>query len=288
MQQASSSSRNTSLKRGVGRALTYATVGAWSLFTVFFVVWIVIASLKKTRDLFSEPWSLPSNPVWGNYVKTWVSSHFGDYFLNSLWVVSISVFMLLVVCVPAAYVLARARFRGREALANFFILGMGVPIPLLFVPLVVIMTTLRMGDSLSGLSVVYVALSVPFTIYVLMGFFASLPGEIESAAIIDGCSDFQTFWHVMMPLAMPGIATVAILNFVGLWNEYQLSLVLINSPENRTLSLGIYSLISSMQYSGGDWPGLFAGITIVMVPTIIMFVAMSERMISGITMGGVK
>lgn len=275
-------------RRVWGRLLTYATVSSWSLFTVFFVVWIVFASLKKTRELFSDPWSPPFSPAFGNYVKTWVSSHFGEYFLNSLLVVSVSVILLLVVCVPAAYVLARARFRGREALSNFFILGMGVPIPLLFVPLVVIMTSLRLGDSLSGLSLVYIALSVPFTIYVLLGFFSSLPSEIESAAIIDGCSDFQTFWYVMMPLAMPGIATVAILNFVGLWNEYQLSLVLINSPENRTLSLGIYSLISSMQYSGGDWAGLFAGITIVMVPTILMFVVMSERMISGITMGGVK
>jgi ABC-type glycerol-3-phosphate transport system permease component len=288
MVQHSIASPISAVKRRLGRTLTYAIVGAWSLLTVFFVVWIIFASLKKTRDLFSEPWSLPVNPVWGNYVKTWVSSHFGDYFLNSIAVVSVSVFLLLLVCVPAAYVLARARFRGRATIANFFILGMGVPIPLLFVPLVVIMTSMRLGDSLSGLTLVYVALSIPFSIFVLMGFFASLPSEIESAAIIDGCSDFQTFWHVMMPLAMPGIATVAILNFVALWNEYQISLVLINSPENRTLSLGIYSLISSMQYSGGDWPGLFAGITIVMVPTIIMFVAMSERMISGITMGGVK
>jgi len=272
----------------LGRSLAYAIVGSWSLFTVFFVVWIVFASLKKTRDLFSDPWSPPLHPAFGNYVKTWVSSHFGDYLLNSIVVVSISVILLLIVSVPAAYVLARAKFRGRNWLVNFFVFGMGVPIPLLFVPLVLIMTTLRLGDTLSGLSLVYIALSIPFSIYVLMGFFSSLPSEIESAAIIDGCSDFQTFWHVMMPLAMPGIATVAILNFVGLWNEYQLSMVLINSPENRTLSLGIYSLISSMQYSGGDWAGLFAGVAIVMVPTIIMFIVMSERMISGITMGGVK
>jgi ABC-type glycerol-3-phosphate transport system permease component len=105
---------------------------------------------------------------------------------------------------------------------------------------------------------------------------------------MDGCSDVQTFWHVMLPLASPGIATVSILNFVGLWNEYQISLVLINSQENRTLSLGIYSLITSMQYSGGDWPGLFAGVTIVMLPTIALFILLSEKMISGITMGSLK
>ena len=169
-----------------------------------------------------------------------------------------------------------------------FIFGMGIPIPLLFIPLVVMLSEIGLIDTLTGLTLVYLSVSLPFTIYVLQGFFSSLPSDLESAAVIDGCSDWQVFWHVMLPLAAPGAATVAILNFVGLWNEYQISLVLINAQENRTLSLGIYSLITSMQYSGGNWPGLFAGVTIVMVPTILIYVFLSDRMISGITMGGVK
>ena len=269
-------------------ALGYLIVGGWSASSAFLVLWVVLASLKTNRDLFGKPWSLPANPAFGNYVKVWEANHFDVYFLNSFVVVSLSVIVLLVVAVPAAYVLCRGRFSGRKAILNFFIFGMGVPAPLLFIPLVVIMTKLHLADTLTGLGIVYVALSLPFTIYVLQGFFSSLPSELESAAIIDGCSDWQVFWHVMAPLAMPGAATVAILNFVGLWNEYQLSLVLINSPQNRTLSLGIYSLITSMQYSGGNWPGLFAGVTIVMIPTIALYVLLSERMISGITMGGIK
>lgn len=272
----------------LGRIVSYMIVAGWSFTAVFFVVWIVAASLKTNLQLFREPWSLPMDPVWGNYVKTWVSNRFGDYFLNSTLTVLTSVFGILLVSVPAAYVLARAKFKGRSALSSFFAFGMGIPYPLLFVPIFVIMNTMRLGDSLTGLTLAYVALSIPFSIYVLEGFFASLPGELENAAIIDGCSDFQVFRHVMMPLATPGIATVAILNFVGLWNEYQWSLVLLNSPENRTLSLGLYSLITSMQYSGGDWVALFAGVTIVMLPTVILFAVLSEKMISGITMGGVK
>lgn len=274
--------------RGIKRGLSYLVVGGWALFSVFFVVWVVLASLKRNRELFGSPLSIPTSPQWGNFVKTWVNNRFGDYFLNSLLVTSVSVVAILIVAVPAAYVLSRGRFRGRAALSSFFAFGMGVPFPLLFVPLFVMMASMRLADTLTGLTIVYVALSIPFTIYVLEGFFSSLPSELESAAVIDGCSDVQVFRHVMLPLAMPGVATVAILNFVGLWNEYQLSLVLINSPENRTLSLGIYSLITSMQYSGGDWASLFAGVTIVMVPTLILFVILSEKMISGITMGGVK
>jgi N-acetylglucosamine transport system permease protein len=280
--------KSPAIPRVLKNAAGYIIVGGWSAFSLFFVVWVVLASLKSTRNLFGNPWSVPLNPAFGNYVKTWFVSRFGEYFLNSLLVVSISVLALLVVSAPAAYVLSRGKFRGRDAISNFIVFGMGVPIPLLFVPLVVLVSALHVVDTLTGLGLIYVSLSVPFTVYVLQGFFSSLPSELESAAVIDGCSDWQIFWHVMLPLARPGLATVAILNFVGLWNEYQLSLVLINTPEKRTLSLGIYSLITSMKYTGGDWPGLFAGVTIVMIPTIILFVFLSERMISGITMGGVK
>jgi N-acetylglucosamine transport system permease protein len=280
--------KSPAIPRALKNAAGYIIVGGWSAFSLFFVVWVVLASLKSTRNLFGNPWSVPLNPAFGNYVKTWFVSRFGEYFLNSLLVVSLSVLALLVVSAPAAYVLSRGKFRGRDAISNFIVFGMGVPIPLLFVPLVVLVSALHVVDTLTGLGLIYVSLSVPFTVYVLQGFFSSLPSELESAAVIDGCSDWQIFWHVMLPLARPGLANVAILNFVGLWNEYQLSLVLINTPEKRTLSLGIYSLITSMKYTGGDWPGLFAGVTIVMIPTIILFVFLSERMISGITMGGVK
>lgn len=276
------------LRRSWKKGLAYLIVGGWSLFAVVLVVWIIIASLKTTRGLFGSPWTPPATPLFSNYVKVWFANRFDDYFLNSILVVSASVVVLLLVAVPAAYVLSRGKFLGRGAILNFFIFGMGVPVPLLFIPLVVFTTELGIIDTLMGLSVVYVSVSLPFTIYVLQGFFSSLPSELESAAIIDGCSDWQVFRYVMLPLAAPGAATVAILNFVALWNEYQLSLILISSPENRTLSLGLYSLITSMQYSGGNWPGLFAGVTMVMLPTIALYIFLSERMISGITMGGVK
>ncbi|MDI9350264.1 MAG: carbohydrate ABC transporter permease [Candidatus Symbiobacter sp.] len=276
-------------RRSLGfRILAYGCVGIWSASSVFFVLWVILASFKQNRELFGDPWSLPSQWQTANYVKAWLSSHLDSYFVNSLVVVSVSVLALLAVATPAAYVLARGNFRGREAIANFIAFGLGVPIPLLFVPIVYITTMLRLGDSLTGLTIIYVALSIPFTVYVLQGFFASIPSEFEQAARVDGCSQFQTFRLVVLPMAMPGVITAGILNFVGLWNEYQLSLVMINSSENRTLSLGIYALITSMQYSGGDWVGLFAGVTIVMLPTLLLFVILSEKMIGGMTMGGIK
>jgi ABC-type glycerol-3-phosphate transport system permease component len=149
------------------------------------------------------------------------------------------------------------------------------------------MSSLSLVNTMQGLIVVYVSLSIPFTVYMLTGFFATLPTELEESAIIDGCSDFQVFRHVMLPLAAPGILTAAIFNFIGLWNEFELALIFINEPSKRPLSLGLYSMKNSMQYTG-DWVGLFAGVVIVMVPTIGLYILLSERMITGITMGAVK
>jgi ABC-type glycerol-3-phosphate transport system permease component len=168
-----------------------------------------------------------------------------------------------------------------------FIAGIGIPVPLLFIPLFVIMTAFKINNTLTGLGVLFIALSLPFTVYMLTGFFGSLPMELEEAAIIDGASDFQVFFRVMLPLGLPGLITAAIFNFIGLWNEYQLALVFLNDPNKSTLSLGLYSLSNGMQYTG-DWVGLLAGVVIVMVPTIILYIILSEKMISGITMGAVK
>lgn len=270
-----------------GRALTYLILLGWSFFTIFALSWIVLASFKTSREIFREPFKLPAEIQWENYVNAWNSVRLGDYFFNSVIIVAISLVILLAVSAPAAYALSRFKFRGVGILTTIYILGIGIPYPLLFIPLFGLLTALRVINTLPGLILVYVSLSIPFTVFLLTGFFATLPRELEEASLIDGCSNWQTFRLVMLPLAAPGLLTAAIFNGIGLWNEYQLALVFINNPDNRTLSLGLYAMQNAMQYTG-DWPGLFAGVVIVMIPTIILFIILSERMISGITMGAVK
>ena len=265
----------------------HVVLGAWSLFTVCAIAWIILSSLKTTRELFQSTWALPSKLQFGNYVKAWATVQMSRYFFNSVLIVGISVVLILAVSAPAAYVLSRVRFRGNQLLTLLFTAGIGIPTPLLFIPLFVIMAALHLVNTIPGLILVYVSLSIPFTVYMLTGFFSSLPSELEEAGIIDGCSDYQVFWHVMLPLASPGLITAAIFNFIGLWNEYQLALVIVSNPKIRTLSLGLYALQNAMQFTG-DWVGLFAAVVIVMVPTIILYIFLSEKIISGITMGAVK
>jgi N-acetylglucosamine transport system permease protein len=281
-----------SMRRGRRKKLlmqtpAYLILGLYSFFTIFVLGWVLISSFKTNQEIFRKVFYLPE--IWQtiNYVKAWNAANFALYFKNSIIVTFISVVAILVVSAPAAYVLSRFEFKGRNFFSMTFIAGMGIPYSLVLIPLYVMMTRLGLINSLKGLIVVYTSLSIPFTVYILTGFFASLPKELEEAAVMDGCSDFQVFQHVMLPLASPGLITAAIFNGISLWNEYQLVLVFVGDGAKRTLSLGLYSLQNAMQYTG-DWVGLFAGVSIIMVPTIILFIFLSEKMISGITMGAIK
>ncbi|GIV80652.1 MAG: sugar ABC transporter permease [Anaerolineae bacterium] len=275
------------LLRFVRQIPSYLVLLAWCGFTVFAIGWIAMSSFKTNRQLFQEPLKLPPQLRFENYSTAWNAVDMGRYFLNSVIVVSVSVFLILAISAPAAYVLSRVKFRGSNTITTLFTAGMGIPYPLLFIPLFALMLNLQLDNTLPGLIVVYVSLSLPFTVYILTGFFITLPSELEDAAVIDGCSDYQVYWRVMLPLASPGLLTAAIFNFIGLWNEYQLALVFANTDKTRTLSLGLYALRNALQYTG-DWASLFAGIVIIMLPTVAIYVVLSERMISGITMGSLK
>ncbi len=266
---------------------SYLFLGGWSLFTILAIAWVVLASLKTNRDVFRKPFEIPTDPQFVNYVRVWSNSNVGQAFLNSLIIVGISVVLILLVSAPAAYVLSRAKFKGRGLLTMIYIAGIGIPYPLLFIPLFALLAGLKLINTIPGIILVYVSLSIPFTVYILTGFFSSLPQELEDAAVIDGCNAFNVFRKVMLPLASPGLITAAIFNFIGLWNEFQLALIFIQDPDKRPLSLSLYALKNSMTYSG-DWAGLFAGVVIVIVPTVLLFIWLSERMISGITLGSVK
>jgi len=237
-----------------------------------------------------------------NYRKAWVESNFSRFFFNSVWVTGWSLFGTLAIAAMAAYALARFDFPGNRALFLFFISGMMIPAQLLLIPVFFEFSWLsEMGtqllqpfglrfqlyDSHFGLILLYIALSLPFTILVLSGFFKSLPGELREAAIMDGCGEYRTFWHVMLPLAKPGLITAAIFNFLGIWNEYIFALVFVNTPENKTLPLGLASVSIQAQYRT-DFGLMFAALVIVVLPTLLVYVLLQRQLTEGITAGALK
>lgn len=280
-------SRTRPLRFMLRRLPSYIIIVPWVSFTLFAFTWVILTSLKSNRELFAGTWKLPSTLHLENYVKAWSVVRMGQYSVNSLVVVVVSVMLLLIVSAPAAYALTRIAFRGREASVDFFAIGMGIPVQLIIIPLFVLLHKIHLTNSLPGLILSYVSLSLPFTVFLLTSFFRTLPPQLEEAAVIDGCTHFGVFWRIMLPLASPGLITAAIISFIGIWNEYFIALVIIVSPSKRTLSLGLYALQGAMQWTA-DWVGLFAGVTIVLVPTCVMYIILSERIISGLTFGAVK
>ena len=253
----------------------YIILILWCGFGTFVLLWLLYTSLKTNQELFADVWSLPETLHWANYRAAWVTAHMGRYFSNSVIVACASVFSVLVISAPAAYVLTRMEFFGREFFRYLFIAGLGIPIQLLLVPWFVLLRRIQGINTLWGLSLVYVAESIPFTVFLLSGFMRTLPTELEEAAALDGCSEFGIFYRVMLPLAQPGLIATALFNFAGTWSEYLMALILIPEDKKRTLPLGIYNLRNSMQFRA-DWTGLFAGVVIVIVPILVVFAFFSD------------
>jgi ABC-type glycerol-3-phosphate transport system permease component len=268
----------------------YSILVVWALITVIIFVWVVGSSLKTNQEVFKEPWALPSTPLTAgaaNYFKAWEISHMQVYFMNSVLVVIASVIIVVFVSAPAAYVLSRIPFLGNEPITYYFIAGMGLPFQLILVPLFVLLQDMSLINTLQGLILAYVGVSIPFTVLLLTGFFKTLPVDLEDAAAIDGCNDFEIFWRVMMPLGAPGLMTAAIFNFISIWNEYLLAMLLINTDKLRTLPLGVMNIRYSMQYTA-DWSALFAAVVIVIIPNFLLYILLSDRLISGLTLGASK
>ena len=275
------------VRQRITRFIAYVLLGLWAVFTIAAIGWVVMASFKSNRELFQQPLQPPETITLENYDTAVNATNMPRYAFNSAIIIPVSVLGILVLSAPAAYALTRIKFRGANLITLFFIAGIGIPFPLVFIPLFAMMSRVGLVNNMLGLILIYVALSLPFSIFILTGFFVTLPKELEESARIDGCNDFQVFYRVMLPLASPGMLTVAIFNFIALWNEFQLALVFANTESTRPLSLGLYALRNALQYTG-DWTALFAGVVLVMVPTIIVFVFLSDRMVSGITMGSGK
>lgn len=265
----------------------YLLIGIYSAFTLFVLFWVLISSLKTNKEFIQNIWAFPKNLVFENYNKAWNIVNMKRFFLNSIFIVLSSVLVLDLICAPAAYAIGRFTFKISKYINFLFIMGLGIPIPIILIPLYKIFIRLHLIDNMFGLIIAYVVVSIPFTVFLLVGFMRSLPSELEEAATIDGCSNFGAFWKVMFPLSTPGIIAASIFNFVNIWNEYLIALTFITKQSNRPLSLGLYSLQNAMLFTA-DWTGMFAGVMIVTIPTLILFILLSEKIMTAMTLGAVK
>ena len=266
---------------------TQTVLIGWAVTVIFPMIWMIYSSFKTDQELFFSPWAAPVELQWDNFARAWTKAHVGDYLLNTLIVVVPALLLTLIISAMAAYVLARFEFVGRRFLFYMFLSGMLFPVFLALVPLFNLVNHLKMLNTFHGLIIVYIAYSLPFTIFFLTGFFKTLPTEIEESAIMDGANPYQVFFKVMLPMASPGLISMGIFNFLGMWNQYVLPLVLISDESKYMLSQGLAFMLFKQFYEN-DWSALFAALTIIMVPTLIVYITFQKQIQDGITTGALK
>ncbi|MGN0331783.1 MAG: carbohydrate ABC transporter permease [Lachnospiraceae bacterium] len=278
-------------KKELKLAPGYIIIILWVIFTFMLLGWIVAASLSTTADIFAgNALKFPTGLHFENYAQAWGSGGVAVFFMNSLLYSLVSCALLILICAPAAYVLARFTFLGNKVIQTGFVAAMGVPITMIVLPLFSVVANMGILNNVFASKVtlifLYIGINVPYTTIFLLTFFANLSRTYEEAAAIDGCPPAKTFWKIMFPMAQSGLVTVTIFNFINIWNEYFLSLIFANSDQLRPVAVGLYGMLQSMQYTG-NWAGMFAAVIIVFLPTFILYIFLSEKIIGGVT-GGIK
>jgi ABC-type glycerol-3-phosphate transport system permease component len=275
----------------VSRTLVGAVLAGYAAWVVFPMVWMAYSSLKPDRAIFAEPFALPAagHLQFDNYARAWREARFGDYFLNSVLVTTVSVAAIVLLGAMAGYALSRFYHPAGRAVFWLFLAGLTIPAQLAMVPLFFELRGMGLLNSRTGLILVYIANGLPFAVFILAGFFKSLPRSLYEAAVVDGCNEFSAFWRVLLPLAKPGLVTVAIFQFIGIWKEYFFAFLLMNGGDGhaRTLPLGLANLAITSQYRT-DYGMLFAGLVLVTIPILVVYVALQKHLVKGITAGALK
>ena len=279
-------------KKELRLAPGYIILLLWVLFTFVLLGWVFGASLSTTPEIFKgNALKFESGLHFENYAKAWSGSNVSEFFVNSLVYATISCVVLILVCAPAAYVLSRYTFKLNKLIQTGFASAMGVPAVMVILPLFSMIASMGILNNVTlnriTLVLLYIGINVPYTTIFLMTFFSNISRTYEEAAAIDGCPPMKTFWKIMFPMAQTGLVTVTIFNFINVWNEYFLSLIFASSDKLRSVAVGLYGMINSMKYTG-DWAGMFAAVVIVFLPTFILYIFLSEKIIAGVTGGGVK
>ncbi|MHA6619408.1 carbohydrate ABC transporter permease [Pseudonocardia sp. DLS-67] len=273
-------------ERGLS-VVSHGLLVVWMLLGVVPLLWAALTSFKSDREIFTSPWSLPTEWHFDNFVRAWTTANIGRYFINSAIVVCAAVVLVMLLGAMVAYVLARYEFPGRNAIYYTLVAGMTFPIFLALVPLFFVVQNLGMLGTYHGLILVYTAYALPFTVFFLTGFFRTLPGALVEAAMLDGCSHAGAFFRIMLPLARPGMISVGILNFFGLWNQFLLPLVLMPDQDRYVLSQGLAVLAANQGYRS-DWSALFAGLVIALLPVLAVYITFQRRIQDGLAVGAMK
>lgn len=257
----------------------------FAVYTLFPLLWLFITSLKTNAEYFDNPFSLPAVPQWQNYVNAFTQANLGRMISNSVIVAITATVINVLIAAMLSYCLSRFKFKGREIIFTFFSVGVLVPLNALMVPYFSIFSKLRLVDSLGALIILYAAIGLPISTFIIRGFMASFPAEIEEAAYIDGSGFYGRFFKMILPLTKTGLVTAATFEFITCWNEFVYANLLTSSPMTKTIQIGIRYFTNQFTT---DYVSMYAAIIISIAPSIIGYMLFQKQVISGLTSGAVK
>ena len=265
-------------------ATSHVLLAVWTIIVIVPFLWVVLSSFKTTKEILASPFSLPAHWQFDNYAHAWTDAGIRQFFLNTVIVVSVALVLVMLLGAMCAYVLARFTFPGSRSIYYLMLAGLTFPIFLAIVPLFFILKNIGLINTLPGLIMVYVAFALPFTVFFLYAFFRTLPDDVYEAALIDGAGEWRTFFRIMLPMARPGMAAVAIFNFLGLWNQFLLPVALNTDQSKYVLTQGMASFASQAGYAV-DFGALFAAVVITVVPVLIVYVIFQRRLEGSVSRG---
>lgn len=252
---------------------------------IYPIVWMFFGSMKDKAEFYTNIWGLPKQIHLDNYIAAWKNADLGRRFINSLIVTLGSMCIMIPVTSCAAYAVARLNFKGKNLIYMYLLLGIMIPAGVLGIPTFTVAMKMGLLNSHFGLMLIYAAQNIAMGMFIMRGFFISLPRELEEAAMIDGCSRFGCFVRIIVPLAHAGVATQVIFNGLTIWNDYFMANIMITKDELRTLPLSIANFVGK---HSTNYPELFAMLTMATIPVIIVFVLSQKSFIEGVAAGAVK
>lgn len=271
----------------------YLCLIIFALSIIIPVAWVFMASIKTNPEFYGNPWALPLGFYLDNFKDAWSAANMGDYFINSFVVTATALAILLIIALPFSYILARMNFKGRKFVNSYVKAGLFINLSYIVIPIFLMIRNVSKFIPISllnnrfVLALIYASTALPFTVYLLTNFFSSISKSYEEAAYIDGAGYFRTMVDIMIPMAKPAVITVILFNFLSFWNEYILALTLMTDPEKRTLPVGLINLQQAAR-GAANYGRLYAGLVIVMIPTLIIYILVQKQLTEGMMVGGDK
>ncbi|MBU9714312.1 carbohydrate ABC transporter permease [Evansella tamaricis] len=274
------------LLQKIAKGILYIFLIAVAIIQVLPLYWLFLFSLKSNQEVFNlPPLALPQDPQWENYARVWTQGNIGQYFFNSVFITASAVILTVLFASLVTFAITRMRWKLNKLVLGLFMVGLMIPVHSTLIPLFNFFLNINLMDHPLAIILTYTAFNLPITIMILLGFYYTLPREIEEAAIMDGCSVHRMFFRIIFPMTAPVVATTAIINMIYNWNEFVFVNTFISSDRFKTLTVGIQNFIG--QYST-DWGAIGATLMISILPILIAFILLSNSIVEGITSGSVK